>query len=169
MSPTWDLALLVFFAASVVYGFLMGREKIIVSILGSYVGLVVANQWGEGVFEALIDQSAVNTEWLQGNLAVFITKVVLFTVVILIVALKGGLLAEATGLNGSFLASAMPLVFSLSSAVLIASSVLDFLPEETKNQIVSESVVAAPLVGYYSWWLILPIILLMFSRVTDRE
>ena len=121
MVPTWDLVLLVFFAASVVYGFLMGKDKIMVTILGAYVGLVIANQWGARVFSLVSEESAVlNDSWIQGNLSVFIVKVVLFAIVLLIVALRGGLLTQITGNNG-VMGMVMPLVYSVFSAALIAA------------------------------------------------
>ncbi|HAR54993.1 TPA: hypothetical protein DCR79_01760 [Patescibacteria group bacterium] len=169
MVPTWDLVLLVFFAASVVYGFLMGKDKIMVTILGAYVGLVIANQWGARVFSLVSEESAVlNDSWIQGNLSVFIVKVVLFAIVLLIVALRGGLLTQITGNNG-VMGMVMPLVYSVFSAALIAASVLDFLPEDTRRQVIEKSIIAAPLVAYYSWWLILPIVLMLITGWFSRE
>jgi len=169
MVPTWDLVLLVFFAASIVYGFLMGKDKIMVTILGAYVGLVIANQWGARVFSLVSEESAVlNDSWIQGNLSVFIVKVVLFAIVLLIVALRGGLLTQITGNNG-VMGMVMPLVYSVFSAALIAASVLDFLPEDTRRQVIEKSIIAAPLVAYYSWWLILPIGLMLVTGWFSRE
>jgi len=169
MVPTWDLVLLVFFAASVVYGFLMGKDKIMVTILGAYVGLVIANQWGARVFSLVSEESAVlNDSWIQGNLSVFIVKVVLFAIVLLIVALRGGLLTQITGNNG-VMGMVMPLVYSVFSAALIAASVLDFLPEDPRRQVIEKSIIAAPLVAYYSWWLILPIGLMLVTGWFSRE
>ncbi|MFH1088317.1 MAG: hypothetical protein V1719_00565 [Patescibacteria group bacterium] len=169
MVPTWDLVLLVFFAASVVYGFLMGKDKIMVTILGAYVGLVIANQWGARVFSIVSEQSAVlDDSWIKGNLSVFIVKVILFAVVLLIVALRCGMIPQI-GNNGGILGMVMPLLYSIFSAALIAASILDFLPEETRNQVVEKSIIAAPLVVYYSWWLILPIGLMLMTGWFSRE
>lgn len=169
MVPTWDLVLLVFFTASVVYGFLMGKDKIMVTILGTYVGLVIANQWGARVFNIVSEQSAVlNDSWIKGNLSVFIVKVALFAIVLLIVALRGGLIPQFHA-NGGVLGMVMPLLYSVFSAALIAASILDFLPEETRNQVIEKSVIAAPLVAYYSWWLIIPVLLMFMTGWFSRE
>ncbi len=169
MAPTWDLVLLVFFAASVVYGFLMGKDKTLITILGAYVGLVIANQWGARVFSLVSSQTDVlNTGWMQGNLAIFFVKVILFALIILVIAQRGGWLAHAPSTIGVF-GMVMPLVYSVLSAALIAASILDFLPEETRKQVIEKSVVAAPLVAYYSWWLILPVLLIIVSGWFSKE
>ena len=169
MMPTWDVVLLVFFAASIVYGFLLGKDKIMVTILGAYVGLVIANQWGARVFDLVSTQSGVlNTGWMHGNLSVFIVKTSLFALVLLIVALKGGWLLHPPGGMGVF-GMTMPLMYSVLNATLIAASVLDFLPEETRKQVVEKSIIAAPLVAYYSWWLILPVLLIFVLGWFSKE
>lgn len=170
MAPTWDLVLLVFFAASVVYGFLMGKDKTMITILGAYVGLVIANQWGARVFNLVSSQTGVlDTSWMQGNLAIFIVKVVLFTLVLLIIAQKGGWLMRAPGGNSGLFSMVIPLVYSGLSAALIAASVLDFLPDDTRRQVIEKSLIAAPLVAYYSWWLILPIFLILVTGWFSKE
>lgn len=170
MLPTWDLVILVFFAASVVYGFLMGKDKILATILGAYVGLVIANQWGARVFNLVSSQTGVlNTGWMHGSLSVFIVKVVLFALVLLVIAMKGNLLPHLPGSSNGIFGFAIPLVYSFLSAALIASSVLDFLPPDARGQIVEKSLIVAPLVAYYSWWLILPVIMMIVFGWFSKE
>ncbi|MFA5967254.1 MAG: hypothetical protein WC805_01930 [Patescibacteria group bacterium] len=167
--PTWDVVLLVFFAASLVYGFLLGKDKMMITILGAYVGLVIANQWGARVFELVSQQSGVlDTSWMQGSLSIFVVKTALFALVILIIALKGGWLAHPPGNMGIF-GTVMPVVYSMLNAALISASILDFLPEETLKQVIEKSVIAGPLVAYYSWWLILPVVFILVSGWLTRE
>ncbi len=172
MLPTWDLVLLVFFAASVIYGFLMGKDKILATILGAYVGLVIANQWGARVFDLVSNQTGVlNTGWMHGSLSIFIVKVVLFAIVLLVVAMRGNLMPHLPGIgnNNGIFNLAVPFIHSVLSAALIASSILDFLPADTRSQVIEKSIVAAPLVAYYSWWLILPVLLMMISGWFSKE
>lgn len=170
MVPTWDLVILVFFAASLVYGFLMGREKILITLLGAYVGLVIANQWGASAFALLTGDATIFNDSVSGTLSVFTVKVVLFALVILVVALKGGLLSHAFAGGRGLMGMATQVAFSLLSAALIAGSVIDFLPAETKNQIVEgSSLVVGPLVTYYAWWLILPIVVMAVTGFQHDE
>jgi len=170
MVPTWDLVLLVFLGASLVYGFLMGREKVVVTLLGAYVGLVIANQWGAAAFSMINHQNAViNNQWMSGNLSVFVVKVVLFAAVLLLVALKGGLLSHSLGGGGGLMGFAVQAGYSVLNAALIASSILNFLPEETKKQVVDGSLIAAPLVNLYAWWLILPLLFMLVAGVISKS
>jgi len=169
MMPTWDVVLVVFFAASLVYGFLLGKDKIMVTMLGAYVGLVIANQWGAQAFNWLSGQSGVlNTGWMHGSLSIFIVKTSLFAIVLLIVALKGGWLTRAPGGGGPF-GMVAPLVYSVLNAALISSSVLEFLPEETLKQVIEKSVIAGPLAAHYAWWLILPVFFILVFGWFSRE
>ena len=102
MVPTWDLVLLVFLAASLVYGFLMGREKVIITLLGAYVGLVIANQWGAAAFSMISQENTViNNGWMDGNLSIFVVKIVLFAAVMLLIAVKGNLMLNGAMGGGS--------------------------------------------------------------------
>jgi len=170
MVPTWDLVLLVFLGASLVYGFLMGQEKVIITLLGAYVGLVVANQWATSALGFLAGQSSpvLSNEWISGNISVFTTKVILFTVTLLIIAICGGLVTHSF-MSGGLIGLFIQLGYSFLSAALIASSVLQFLPEDTKNQITEGSFIVAPLIHYYSWWLVLPVLFIAVTRFLARK
>jgi len=170
MVPTWDLVLLVFLGASLVYGFLMGREKVIITLLGAYVGLVIANQWGASAFSMLSqDNAVINNGWMSGNLSVFVVKVVLFAAVLLLIALKGGLMLNSPTGGGGVMGFAVQAGYSVLNAGLIASSILNFLPDETKQQVISGSLIAAPLVNYYSWLLILPLLFMIVASFISKS
>lgn len=170
MVPTWDLVLLVFLGASLVYGFLMGREKVIITLLGAYVGLVIANQWGASAFSMLSqDNAVINNGWMSGNLSVFVVKVVLFAAVLLLIALKGGLMLNAGGGGAGVMGFVVQAGYSVLNAALIASSILNFLPDETKKQVVEGSIIAAPLVNFYSWFLILPLIFMIVASIVSKN
>jgi len=165
MVPTWDLVLLIFFAASLIYGFLMGKEKVIVTLLGAYVGLVVANQWADSALGWLTNQSSpvIDNEWVSGNVSVFMVKVTLFIISILVIALCSGLAVHSFIGGNGVIGLVAQLVYSLMSAALIATSIISFLPEDSMGQLTDGSVVAAALINYYDWLLILPVILMLVA------
>ena len=170
MVPTWDLVLLVFLGASLVYGFLMGREKVIITLLGSYVGLVIANQWGASAFSMVSQENQViNNGWMDGNLSIFVVKVVLFAAVMLLIAMKGGVMLHGSMGGGGAMGFVVQAGYSVLNAALIASSILNFLPDETKQQVVSGSLIAAPLVNLYSWFLILPLIFMIVASLISKS
>lgn len=161
--------MLVFLGASVIYGFLMGQEKVIVTLLGAYVGLVVANQWGASAYSLITGQDMVlSTEWIEGNISIFTVKVALFVLALLIVAVRGGALGYSLAGGRGLLGLGVQLGYSLLSAALVAGSILQFLPEETKTQITEGSLVAGPLVTHYAWLLILPVLLMAITGFLNR-
>ncbi|MBN2585626.1 hypothetical protein JXA59_03205 [Patescibacteria group bacterium] len=170
MVPTWDLVLLVFLGASLVYGFLMGREKVIITLLGAYVGLVIANQWGASAFAMLSQENdVINSGWMSGNLSIFIVKVILFAAVLLLIATKGGLMLQGSIGGGGLMGFVVQAGYSVLNAALIAASILNFLPDETKQQVIDGSFIAAPLVNFYSWLLILPLLFMIVASFISRS
>jgi len=170
MVPTWDLVLLVFLAASLVYGFLMGREKVIITLLGAYVGLVIANQWGAAAFSMISqDNTVINNGWMNGNLSIFVVKIVLFAAVMLLIAVKGNLMLNGAMGGGGIMGFVVQTGYSLLNAALIASSILNFLPDETKQQVTSGSFIAAPLVNFYSWFLIMPLLFMIVASFISKS
>ena len=171
MVPTWDLVLLIFLAVSLIYGFLMGREKVILTLLGAYVGLVIANQWATSAFGLITDNSSsvLNDQFISGNVSIFTVKVVLFVITILIIAFRGGLLAHSFMGGRGLMALLVQTGYSFLNAALIAASILEFLPVDVKARIVEGSLIAGPLVSAYAWWLVLPVILMAMTGFLSRE
>lgn len=172
MVLTWDLVLIVFFVASIIYGFLIGREKIIVTLLGAYVGLVIANQWAGNALGWLTDQStspAIDGEWISGNISIFAIKVGLFIASLLIIALCSGLVVQSFMGGNGLMGLMVQLGYSLLSAALIAASIIQFLPEESKNQLVEGSGIASLLISYYAVILFMPVMLMLVGSFLSRR
>ena len=164
MVPTWDLVLLVFGGASVVYG-LMLRERVVVTLLGAYAAMIVADRWGESIYRMVTSQSGavLNEQFVNGNISVFTVQVVLFAIVLLIVALKGGILIHPDSLGSGFMSYGVLAMYGLLSAVLIASAVLSFLPADQLQVIYDHSRSAKYLVDYQTWILIAPMAVMLIS------
>jgi len=172
MVLTWDLVLIVFFVASIIYGFLMGREKIIVTLLGAYVGLVIANQWAGSALGWLTDQSTspvISGEWVSGNISIFAVKVFLFIGSLLIIALSSGLAVNSFVGGSSMMGLVIQLGYSLLSAALIAASIIQFLPDDSKNQLLEGSSIASILIGYYAVFLFMPVALMLVGGFLSRR
>lgn len=164
MVPTWDLVLLAFGGASVVYG-LMLRERVLVTLLGAYAGMIVADRWGETLYKLLTDQggAVLKEQLVQGNLSVFTVQIALFAAVMLIVALKGGVLIHPESLGIGFMSYGALVLYGLLGALLVASAVLGFLPQEQLSAVYEGSKVAKYLVDYQQWVLLAPMLVMLFS------
>ena len=161
MTPTWDLVLVIFVGASLVYGFLMGRDRVVVTLLGAYVGLVIANQWAARALNFVTEQSPfLSDELASENLSIFLTKLALFIGTILVIVLMGGFVSSIFTRGNTIINLVIQLIYSFLSATLIAASIVEFLPEETKVQVIEGSSLIGTLVTYYSWWLALPVVLI---------
>jgi hypothetical protein len=123
MTLTWDLFILLFFAVCTIYGFLIGRNKIMGILVNLYLAYVVTTVVGDKVYDVMS-----NFRFVSNNLAtsVFGSKVLLMVVITGLLSLKselstldtaGSLSKVQTGILG-FLASG----FVLSAAFSFMSS-----------------------------------------------
>lgn len=171
MVPTWDIVLLAFGGASVVYG-LMLRERVIVTLLGAYAATVIANVWGVVLYEMVTNQSAavlsdqlVNTD----NLSVFTMQMIIFAVVLLIIALKGGVLIHPDSVGTGMMSLLVLVLYGLLSATLVASAILGFLPQDQLDIVYEGSSSIRYLVDYRNWVLIAPLLVMLISGWGHRE
>lgn len=170
MVPTWDIVLLVFGGASVVYG-LMLRERVMVTILGAYAGMIVADRWGEALYQILTDQAPaiINQEIIGSNVSVLTVQIALFAIVLLIVALKGGVLIHPASLGVGIMSLGVLILYGVLGAALVASAVLGFLPSDQLSAIYEGSYIAKYLVDYQTWILIAPLIVMLLSGWGVRD
>lgn len=170
MVPTWDLVLLVFGGASVVYG-LMLRERVLVTLLGAYAGMIVADRWGETIYRLVVDNApaVLNQNVISSNVSVLTMQIILFAVVMLIIALKGGVLIHPESLGIGVMSHVVLMLYGFLGAVLVASALLGFLPQDQLAVIYENSKWAKYLVDYQSWVLVAPLLVMMFSGWGRRD
>lgn len=164
MIPNWDVVFLAFGGVSLVYG-LMLRERVVVTLLGAYAAMIVADRWGEALYNVVTEQGSqiLNQALLNGNISVFTVQLVLFSIVMLIVALRGGILVHHDAMGFGIMAHLVQMIYGLLIAAMIASVILGFLPEDQLQIIYENSEFAKPLVDYQAWLLIAPLLLMFFA------
>lgn len=171
MSPSWDLVLLVFGGASVVYS-LMLREKVVVTVLAAYAAIIVADRWGVSLYKVISEESG---EFLKkplldgGELSIFTVQVVLFAVTMLVIALRGGVLIHPESVGRGFFSIFFLIAYGLATATMIASAIIGFMPPDYASQLYESSVMAKQLVDYQAWLLIAPLILMIVSGWGHRD
>lgn len=159
--PTWDLFITLFFVIVVGYGVILQREKIIATLVSTYVALAVATVWGETVFEFFNGNAILfNQFWIRSNLSEFSIKALLFAVIIILLTIKGDF-AVTMGKAEGLMTSVFVFVYSFLNAGLIASSVLNFLPAVAKSSIVVSSNLAQSIVSYETTWIVAPALLMI--------
>ncbi len=170
MVPSWDLVLLVFGGASVVYSLMM-KEKMVVTLLAAYAAMIVADRWGGALYQLVTKQSGgvLNEQFVNGNVSVLTVQITLFALVMLVIALRGGVLIHPDSIGTGFTFYGVLMLYGLLTAAVIASAILGFVPQEQLDVIYSSSKVAKQLVDYQAWLLIMPLILMLVSGWGHRE
>ena len=164
MVPSWDLVLLVFGGASVVYS-LMLREKVVVTLLAAYAAMIVADRWGGALYQLVTKQSGgvLNEQFINGNVSVLTVQIALFALVMLVIALRGGVLIHPESIGNGFTSYGVLMLYGLLTAAVIASAILGFMPKEQLDVIYSSSKIAKQLVDYQAWLLVAPLVLMLIS------
>lgn len=158
-SPSWDLAIIVFFLIGIAFGYILQREKIVATLLSVYVALVVTQVFAGSVFEFFQgDKVLFNQVWIQANSTPFTLRVIIFMTVIMLLSTKGGI--SGTKSKGIF--SPIEIIgFSFLTTALILSSIFYFMPPESREAFMANSRMATLVIKYYIWWVLLPVIALV--------
>jgi hypothetical protein len=164
MVPTWDLVLLVFGGASIVYS-LMLRERVVVTLLGAYAAMIVSDRWGVALYDLIEKQSTgiLAEQFIQGNLSVLTVQIALFAIVMLIIVLRGGLYVHPESVGVGFVSYIFLMLYGVLTAAVIASVLLGFVPKEQLSVIYENSKFAKYLVDYQAWLLLAPVVLIFIS------
>lgn len=155
---------MVFGGASVVYSLMM-REKVVMTLLAAYAGMIVADRWGVALYNLLTKQSTgvLNEQFVHGNVSVLTVQIALFAIVMLVIALRGGILVHPDSVGIGFMSYIVLMLYGLLTAAVIASALLGFVPKEQLDVIYSSSKIAKQLVDYQAWLLVAPLILMVIS------
>lgn len=157
MTPSWDLFIILFFIALTAYGFLMQRDKVVVTMISIYVALVVTAILTDPVQGFFAGEKAImNQVFIKSNANTFTIQTAIFLLTIGLISAKSGIEGRDSG------GSVIELFgFSFLNAALIVSSILFFMEPGKREAIVASSKLANILVTYQTWWIVLPVILLI--------
>ncbi|MGC9048770.1 MAG: hypothetical protein ACP5IX_00915 [Patescibacteria group bacterium] len=151
VTPTWDLFIFMFFVGAVLlFVFSLSRDKLLITLLSTYTTI------------ALINSVSFLENIYKDTLPFYLWKIIIFIVLLILFSI---LISRAIGLSQYTFGSIRQIViFSILQVGLLMSIIFSFLPIEfinylsplTKNIFVSN-------LGK-TFWLILPIISLIFIR-----
>lgn len=156
-TPSWDMFIILFFIALSAYGFLLQRDKAVVTMIAIYVGLVLATILVDPVQSFFSGEKAfMNQIFIRSNTNTFTIQIVVFLATIGLISTKSGIEGRSSG------GSMLELVgFSVLNAALIISSILLFMDPAKRETIMAVSKLGKILVTYNTWLLILPIVFLV--------
>lgn len=157
MTPSWDLFIMIFFIAVTAYGFLMQRDKTVVTMISIYVALIVTTVLSDPVQGFFAGEKAImNQVFIRSSANSFTIQSIIFLLTIGLVSTKSGIEGRDSG--GSVIEM---FGFSFLNAALMTSSLLFFMDPAKREAIVASSKLANILVSYQVWWMILPVVLLI--------
>jgi hypothetical protein len=167
VAPTWDLLIGLLLVLAVAFGFMLQRDKVVVTLVAIYVGLVLVSALTGTVQEFFAgDRAIFNKVFIRGTDSPFAIQTGIFLLVVMAITARSGL----SGGSGRGLLSPIELLsYSFFNATLIVASVLSFLPESTKGIILDSSQLATLLNAFYGWLLVLPILLLIVLGYREKS
>jgi hypothetical protein len=167
-SPSWDLFIFLFFiVATFVYGFTLGRSRIMVLLVSTYMALAViyAATLPGGLFSGGTTGSVT-----VGSSPFFIVQITAFIGAMLLIFF----FLSNSALRRAFAASDVQgkawqiIAFSLLHAGLLVASILSFIPQERRVALLDTTQTLFANNTALFIWTLLPIIVMMFVKDEDN-
>lgn len=162
--PTWDVFIGLAFILGIAYGFILRREKTITALCSTYIGIVIASNFSEYLFQVFNGNKLIaNQIWIRSSAS-------LPTVSIITLLASSFLIAGAINSTQSKPGDMSPFEVAIYSALniaLIIATIIGFLPEAGQASILASSKVATIIFNFHTAWVILPplaLIILNFRR-----
>lgn len=140
------------------YGFILQREKVTGTLVSAYVALVITQIMSPYVAQFFAGETTVGSIFIKASPTPFMIKTAIFGLIIILLTTRGGL----AGMRGRGLLSPIEVgIYSaLSSAIMIAS-ILNFLDEGVRADLVTQSRFAGLIIKYHDLWLLAPVVILI--------
>ncbi len=155
--PSWDLFLAIFFIVSMGYSFVLQRDKVVVTLLAIYAGIVMAQVLGaplQQFFQG--DKTIGNQLFIKANASPFTISAGIFLLTTIMVSIRSGM---GRGGSAKGTLSAFELgIFSFLNSALILTAVFSFMDPAAREQFAAASRIARIFIGHQAWWFIAPLI-----------
>jgi len=154
---------------SVGYSFVLQRDKVVVTLLAIYAGIVVATVLG-GPAQQLVqgDRTIGDQLFVKANASPFTVQAGLFILTTVLVSVRSGL-ARSTSSSSSHLSVFELALFSFLNSALILTAIFSFMDEATRAQFAEQSRIARVFINRELWWTIAPIIALIATGGLGRS
>lgn len=144
------------FVIGVAYGFIMLRDRILVTLLSLYAGTMIANMLAEPIHKFFNgDLAILNKLWVQSSVSPFYIKLALFGAVILLIGAKSGLAGRRSHFSFFELGA-----YSFLNVCIAISSIFSFMEPDKLKAYTDASKLATLVVKHQTLWFIAPLIIL---------
>lgn len=162
--PSVDVFIGLFFVIGCAYTLLLRREKAVATLAATYMSLVIANAFGQTIFEFFNGNKVVaNQIWVRSNAS--LTTVMIATFVIGIVFLSG---AISTHIHRSESSAVEVIIISALNIALVISTIFSFMSPDMRAGYVAGSKIAQIIVQNNLIWIVLPPIGLLTLGFTRK-
>lgn len=156
--PSWDLFLAIFFIVSIGYSFVLQRDKVIVTLLSIYAGIVIAGVLG-GPLGAFFhgDKTVANQLFIRANASPFSVQSGLFLLTTILISIRSGLGGRGSSGRGALSAFELGL-FSFLNSALVLAAVFSFMSPDAQAAFAAHSRIGKLIIDHLSWWFVAPLI-----------
>lgn len=155
----------IFVAITVLYGFMMQRDKIMAALLSCYMGMVVVSVWSEPIKQFFEGKKTIANTWIQSDASPATIKIILFLLIVGVVAARADI---AVGREKSLSAPLETFFYSAITGILISATVFKYLPDATQTLIISQTRFVHFLKDFYTLWLLAPIVVIVVINSRRR-
>jgi uncharacterized membrane protein len=133
------------------------RDKVVVTLLAIYAGIVIANVLG-GPLQAFFngDKTVANQLFIRANASPFSIQAGLFLLTTILLSVRSGLGGRSSRSNG--LSPFELAIFSFLNSALILAAVFSFMAPDAQQQLAETSRIAKQIIDREVWWFLAPII-----------
>jgi len=165
--PSWDLLITLFTLVSVAYGFMMQRERVVVTLLSIYVGVVVTQLLADPVAAFFAGEKTIaGSFFIRSSASSFTIHAGLFLAIVAIISLKSGLSGNRE--RGS-LSTLEIMGYAIMNAALIISVIIGFMDPVQQAELLSQSRNAVFVFDHRFWWFLAPIGLMIIGGHQSRN
>ncbi|HPH78528.1 MAG TPA: hypothetical protein PLH65_00395 [bacterium] len=164
MVLSWNIFIIFCVLISVLYGFILQRNKIVLTLLNVYIALSVVGVLGNSFnnIAQRAGEAMLNQGFAERFFSLFITQTFLFVALIIILSIRG---EHAKALGDVKVQHPMILsfIYSVLFALIVSSTILSFLPVEVQSGIVQQSNIVGWIMAKQVWWVVTPVILMIVT------
>lgn len=156
-APSWDLIIAIVFVVGSAFGFIMQRDRVLVTLFSLYAGLVIAGNLA-GPVEKFFngDTAFLNKLWVQSSASPFMIKTAIFAAVIMIIGAKANL-GRGRGTMGALELAG----YSFFNVGLGLWSLFSFMKPADQQTYIHASKFAALVISHQTLWIVGPLVLLL--------
>jgi hypothetical protein len=153
-NPTPDIIIIGIIILIVLYGMMMGQYKVKTLAMSAYVGIVIAQEFGEPASRMIGERAAGVTV----RLALFFLPIIILE------------FGRRQKMRKQHSGPVMTMILCALTAALIISSGLDLVGEEIRRSITGDSALAAAIHSLRLWWIGgVPVAVVLESFVRAKE